>query len=202
MNKEFVSINRYKVQFTIITAFILSLLIIVIIYDSNKQTLQAKITNAANANKPQGISTDNSALAMMESVQNLLSELKSDPNNYDLIVQAGNAFFDIGRYQQAIQYYKKAVQIQSVTELYVDMGVCYFNLGHLDSALTIMNEGIKTSPNHKQGLYNIGIVLYNLGDTDGAVLKWQQLIKAHPNTAEAIRVQQYIDEIKNVQTGT
>ena len=139
---------------------------------------------------------------MMESVQNLLSDLKTDPNNYNLIVQAGNAFFDIGRYRQAADYYKKANTIRPATEILIDLGVCYFNLGHLDSALVIMNEGLKSSPNHKQGLYNIGIVLYNLGDYDSAVVKWKQLIKAHPNTVEAIRVQQYINEIKDIQPGT
>jgi outer membrane protein assembly factor BamD (BamD/ComL family) len=51
-------------------------------------------------------------------------------------------------------------------------------------------------------LYNIGIVLYNLGDYNSAVVKWEQLIKAHPNTVEAIRVQQYINEIKDLQPGT
>ena len=138
----------------------------------------------------------------MESVQQLISDLKANPNDYNLIIQAGNAFFDIGGYKQAIHYYKKANNIKPVVEILIDMGVCYFNLGYLDSALIVMQEGIKKNPNHKQGLYNIGIVLYNLGDFESAVVKWEQLIQAHPNTAEAIRVQQYINEIKNTQTGT
>jgi tetratricopeptide (TPR) repeat protein len=139
---------------------------------------------------------------MMESVQKLMSDLNSNPNDYDLIVQAGNAFFDIGRYKQAIHYYKMANSIKSITEIFIDLGVCYFNLGYLDSALIVMQEGIKKNPNHKQGLYNIGIVLYNLGDFNGAVVNWQRLIQAHPNTAEALKVQQYINEIKNTKIGT
>ena len=138
----------------------------------------------------------------MESVQKLMRDLKSDPDNYDLIVQTGNAFFDIGRYNQALHYYKEANDINPAADIFIDLGVCYFNLGQLDSALSAMNEGIKFNPVHKQGLYNIGIVLYNLGDYEGAISKWDQLIKAHPNTTEANRVQQYIYEIKELQTGT
>jgi len=135
-------------------------------------------------------------------VQELLSNLKSDPKNYDIIVQTGNAYFDIGLYQEAIEYYKKANDMQPVPDILIDIGVCYFSLGQLDSALAAMNKGIQYRPDHKQGLYNIGIVLYNLKDYEGAIGKWTQLIETHPNTVEAIRVKEYINEIKNLQTGT
>ena len=131
-----------------------------------------------------------------------MTELQEDPDNFNLIVQAGNAFFDIGRYNQAIQYYEKAITIQPVVDILIDLGVCYFNLDKLDSALTTMEEALKQNPNHKQGLYNIGIVLYNIGRIESALENWQHLTHAHPGTPEADRVQQYINEIKNTQTGT
>lgn len=197
-----VKIKQVKSQFIVIAAFVASLVIIFFIYDSNRQSLQAKISKTTVSTQSSQTTPENSAMAIMESVQKLLSDLKADPNNYDLIVQAGNAFFDIGRYNTAAEYYKKANSIQPVTEILIDLGVCYFNLGYLDSALTVMNDGIKFDPDHKQGLYNIGIVLYNLGDFNEAIAKWQHLIHVYPNTAEAIRVQQYINEIKDLQTGT
>lgn len=145
--------------------------------------------------------TDTVAMETIQSIQQLMVKLKSDPDNYDLIVQSGNAFHDIGRYNQAIRYYKKANTIQLVEDVIIDLGVCYFNLGKLDSALTIIEKALRQNPDHKQGLYNIGIVLFNLGNINGALDNWQHLIHTHPNTSEADRVQQYINEIKNTQTG-
>lgn len=140
---------------------------------------------------------------MMKSIKQVLIELEEDPKNYNLIVQAGNVYFDIQQYNQALKYYIKAISIQVDENVLIDLGVCYFNLGKLDSALVTLEDALKHNPNHKKGLYNIGIVLYNLGHFNGALKNWQHLIYIHPNTEEADQVQQYINEIKNnTQIGT
>ncbi len=202
MKRSLLKIKKVKSQFIIITAFTISLIIILLVYNSNRLTSKAKVSKIAIEKQAQQNASDRSAQDIMEAVQKLINDLKSNPYDYNLNVQAGNAFFDIGRYKQAIQYYKIANTIKPITEIFIDLGVCYFNLGYLDSALIVMQEGIRNHPTHKQGLYNIGIVLYNLGDFNGAVVNWRRLIQAHPNTTEAIRVQHYINEIKNAQTGT
>ena len=133
----------------------------------------------------------------MKSIKPALTELEKDPKNYNLIVQAGNVYFDIQQYNQAIKYYIKANSIQIDENVLINLGVCYFNLGKLDSALVTMEDALKYNSNHKKGLYNIGIVLYNLGHINGALKNWQHLIHVHPNTEEVDQVQQYINEIKN-----
>jgi tetratricopeptide (TPR) repeat protein len=141
-------------------------------------------------------------MAMMQSIQKLMSDLKENPENYQLNVQAGNAYFDIGRYQQALKYYKRANFIRHDENVMVDLGVCYFNIGKLDSALTFMQAVLEHKPDHKQALYNVGIVYYNLNNFNKALENWQHLIHVYPNTPEADRVQQYINEIKNRKNGS
>ena len=148
-------------------------------------------------------SDDKNILELMQSIQKLMIDLEDNPDNYNLIVQAGNAYFDIQKYNQAIKYYTKANHIRINENVLIDLGVCYFNLGKLDSALIVMQKALNHNPEHKQGLYNIGIVLYNSGQLNRAVDNWEYLIQTHPNTQEAIRVQQYINEINShAKTGT
>lgn len=177
-------------------------MIILIIYDSNRQTLAAKIADVSERQRSTGSMRNSDATAMMESVQKLMRDIKENPDDFNLNVQAGNAFFDIGRYNQAIQYYKKAISISHDENVMVDLGVCYFNTGKLDSALTAMQNALQHDSDHKQALYNIGIVYYNLNNIDDALKYWQFLIQSHPETDEAKRVEQYINEIKNRQNGS
>lgn len=200
MRREF-KINRAKSYYIIITAFIVSLIILLLIFDSNRKNLAAKLSNAALTDQARQIPSDDNSIQMMQSIQKLMSDLAANPDDYNLNVKAANAYFDIGKYQQAIKYYKKANSIRLVTEVQIDLGICYFNLGKLDSALITMQYGLKINPNHKQGLYNIGIVLYNMGQTDKAIEKWKQLIQHYPSSAEANNARQYINELKSTQTG-
>ena len=78
----------------------------------------------------------------MKSIKPALTELEKDPKNYNLIVQAGNVYFDIQQYNQAIKYYIKANSIQIDENVLINLGVCYFNLGKLDSALVTMEDAL------------------------------------------------------------
>lgn len=139
----------------------------------------------------------------MRMIQSILMELEKNPQNVDLLVQAGNAYFDIGQFEKAIIYYKNALTGEPENaELLIDLGVAYFNLGQLDSALVLMQKALHVEESHKQGLYNIGIVYYNLGRMEQAIQSWNNLIIKHPGSAEAQAAKEFIDQLKKQQTGT
>lgn len=137
----------------------------------------------------------------MQSIQSLLNELKKQPNNYDLMVSAANAYFDIGRFEKAVTYYKKALTFKNESNVLIDLGVCYFNLNKLDSSLVFIQNVLNENPNHKQGLYNIGIVYYNLGNLNEAKNAWEFMVEKHPNSREADNARQFIEEINKQTSG-
>jgi tetratricopeptide (TPR) repeat protein len=40
----------------------------------------------------------------------------------------------------------------------VDLGVCYFNLGSSDEALSLFQKALAIEPNHPVALFNMGVV--------------------------------------------
>ncbi|HID40465.1 MAG TPA: tetratricopeptide repeat protein [Calditrichaeota bacterium] len=133
----------------------------------------------------------------MVRVQALKEAIETNPDDVKSMVQLANLYFDVSKFAQAIQYYKRALMIeQTNTNVLIDLGVAYFNTGKGDSALTFMNKALEIAPDHKQGLYNIGIVYYNLDKFDKAVNYWQILIRKYPQSREAQNAQSFIEQIK------
>ena len=93
-----ISIKQVNSLYIILASFVVALIIILMIYDSNLTTLENKISATANPNAEQPQVSNESAMQMMESIQTLMKALAEDPDNYNLNVQAANANFDISRF--------------------------------------------------------------------------------------------------------
>jgi len=174
-----------------------------LIYDSNRRSLEGKISALSSAQGPHSVAGQPPTGELMRMIQSILMELEKNPDNVDLQVQAGNAYFDIGQFDKAVGYYKGASALApDNAEILIDMGVSHFNLGQLDSALVFMQQALQIEDGHKQGLYNIGIVYYNLGRFDQAIQAWNELIQKHTNSAEAQAAKEFIEQLKKQQSGT
>lgn len=137
----------------------------------------------------------------MQKIQELKNAVAADPDNYQLNVDLGNNYFDIGRFDLAIKYYHKAIHLNSgQPAVLIDMGVSHFNVNNYDSALVYINQALKLDPRHVQGLYNAGIVYYNLKQYDQAIAVWQKLIRYHANSREAQSAQQFIKQVEAQKT--
>lgn len=173
------------------------------IYDSNRRSLEDKISALSSDQRPHNDAGQPPSGEIMRMIQTILMELEKNPDNVDLMVQAGNAHFDIGQFDKAIIYYKNVSALHpGNAEILIDLGVSYFNLSQLDSALVFMQQALQIEDSHKQGLYNIGIVYYNLGRMDQAIQSWNKLIQKHTNSAEAQAAKEFIEQLKKQQTGT
>jgi tetratricopeptide (TPR) repeat protein len=175
-------------------AFVLSIIAIVLITNSNQKSYQNKLASKVVQN-PQNQENLNN---MMTSIQDLRKELNANPQSYELNVKMANNFFDIGRFPDAVKHYQIALKINnSDPNVLIDLGVAYFNINASDSALNYINEALKINPNHPQGLYNSGIVHFNMGDSLGAVKMWEKLIKMNSDTPQAQTAKKFIDQLKN-----
>ncbi len=130
--------------------------------------------------------------------QHLLDNLKANPNGWQENVELGNFLFDNQRFNNAIPYYKKALEIKpDVPDIMVDAGVCYFNLKQFEQVKTYFEQALALDKNHVNALYNLGIVSAQLGEMPKMVEYWERLINVAPESEQARSAQRMIDQVKN-----
>ncbi len=176
-------------------------MVVLLIIDSNRKEVERKLfTNSQKQTgmQQQGeIPPNHPDLAAMEHIKELEDQLKNDPHNGELMVHLANSYFDIGRFDRAIAFYKKAIAHKmSTPEVLIDLGVSYFNISKMDSALIFVDEALKIKPDHRLALLNKGVIEFNLGRYNAAINSWQKLIQLHPGTKEATNAKEFIKEAK------
>lgn len=136
-----------------------------------------------------------------EMIEQAQQQLKTDPENIELIIHLANLLFDSGRFQEAIPYYQKALDHQPKNiDVIVDQGVCYFNMQQYPRADELFNQALQIDPLHLNALYNSGIVALQLGNIDKLMEVWGRLIRTSPDSEQAQRATQYLESIhENVE---
>ncbi|HYE23782.1 MAG TPA: tetratricopeptide repeat protein [Clostridia bacterium] len=136
----------------------------------------------------------------------VLAQLKSDPNNPELLANAGNMYYDAQQYPTAIEFYSKSLQADPKnTNVRTDLATSYWYLGDADKAIATFDEVLKQEPNKANALFNRGIVKWQgKMDVDGAVKDWQTLLKTNPNYEARDKVEQFIAQAQkhsNIKPG-
>ncbi len=182
----------------IVLAFIAALAVILIIYNSNRRTLAEKLAQASTQQQSVQQQQQQPSMEMMQEIEQLKERAQNNPNDFDAQVELANNYFDINRYDQAVDYYLRAIAINDQNpNVLIDLGVSYFNSNMADSALIYVNKALELEPHHVQGLYNVGIIYYNIGQVDKAIQNWEHLIEVKGNTREAQAAEQFIQQIKS-----
>jgi len=128
----------------------------------------------------------------------LLDALKTNPNDFDSLVKLGNLYYDAQGFQEAVQYYERALAIHpDNADVRTDMGTAYWYAGNADRAIAELEKALKYRPGYAKTLFNLGVVRWQgKMDPKGAVQAWQELLKANPNYPERQLVEQYIAKAK------
>lgn len=129
-------------------------------------------------------------------IEETANQLKQNPKNIQLNVQMGNMLFDGQKYEEAIPYYSKALELEPGNpDVIVDLGVCYFNLDDFPRAKELFQEALTESPNHINALYNLGVVSVRLKEMDVLMEAWSKLVEIAPGSPQAAQATQILDEI-------
>ena len=134
--------------------------------------------------------------------QNMFNQLKdrvaTDPNNAKANIDLGNFLFDSQRFDEAIVYYKKALELNPKNaDVLVDAGVCDFQMQRFDEAKTYFEKALKVDPKHANALYNLGVVSAQQGDMSGMLAAWEKLIEVAPESGPAQTARQMMEQVKN-----
>jgi len=135
---------------------------------------------------------------LAKAAEPLLAQLKTNPNNTDVLVQLGNLYYDGQNYQQAIDYYERALKIQpNNADVRTDLGTSYWYLGEPDKALANFQKSLAIRPNHPGTLFNVGIVEWQgKKDPKAAVVAWEKLLQTNPDFPQKDQVQMLIERAK------
>ncbi len=121
-----------------------------------------------------------------KTVEPLLEQLKSKPNDPALLSQIAKAYFSTHQFAEAISYAERAVQAdpKNVGNR-ADLASYQFFSGDADKALANLDEALKVEPGNAQVLFNVGLIRMRAkNDKAGAIAAWQLLLKSNPNLPE------------------
>ena len=167
----------------------------------------APTTAATPALQPGATAAEPSAADLKQTADTqaapLLAQLKSDPNNADLLTNIGNLYYDAKQYATAVDYYGQVLKIKpTVASVRTDMGTAYWFMGDADRALAEFTQALKDSPNYPNALYNRGMVRWQgKSDGDGALADWNKLLATAPQYDGRAQVEQMVAEVKQHQAG-
>ena len=95
----------------------------------------------------------------------------------------GDTFFDLGKFEDAIQNYDKAIELDSNVNsvYYYNRGNAYFSLGKFEEAIQDYNKAIDLNPNDDLSYSNRGNAYFSLGKFEDAIQDYNKAIDLNPN---------------------
>lgn len=135
----------------------------------------------------QNTGDDNAALR--SSIRQLEAGLAAEPDNLELLVNLGNAYFDIDEPRKSIEYYERALELNPDMPLVLaDCGVMYRKIDQPDKAIELFRKAIEMDPDLPQAYFNLGAVLrMEKDDPLGAAVAWQKYLELTPNPDPRIK---------------
>ncbi len=128
----------------------------------------------------------------------LKSTLVLNPRDLNTLTQLGNLYYDHGQFQEAIEYYGRALDINPQNpNIRTDRGTSYWNIGQPDAAIAEFKKSLDVDPSHAQTLYNLGIVYLNgKNNHEEARKAWERLLATNPSYPERAKVERQLASLQ------
>jgi tetratricopeptide (TPR) repeat protein len=134
-------------------------------------------------------------LSSLEQIKKLESRVDSRKDDFTSLLQLAHLLNDSGFKEKAIDRYKQYLKTKfSEPDVWVDMGVCYYELEKNEEAVNSMEKAIKLNPNHQIAHLNLGIVNFSLGNKEKALNFWKKAVALDPNSEVGKRAQELINQ--------
>jgi tetratricopeptide (TPR) repeat protein len=143
---------------------------------------------------------------LLQRIESWLTQAKADLKDRQVRVSLGNAYYDMGRFDAAVQWYEEALNLDDGdVRVTTDLGTSYLYLGRVDDAVQTYEKSLALDPYHPQTLQNLGIAHFSTGRYAQAVEVWEVLVEKHPDYPNADEIREQIETARMHQlqaTGT
>jgi tetratricopeptide (TPR) repeat protein len=116
--------------------------------------------------------------------------VRSEPASLDPFIKGklanehgklGDAYYDLGRYDQALDEYRKAVGLRpNFMDILTKVGITLREKGDLDQAIEVLAKAKETAPKYVPAYVHLGITYYAKGRRDLALQEWKSAQKIDP----------------------
>jgi len=115
-----------------------------------------------------------------------LDLVRKNPNNSYYLQRLAEAQFDLGKYREAAESYKKAIKLAPYRPmLHYGLGLCYLKLGDKKNALKEFQEELKVTGNMNElAWYQIGLLYKEQKKYEDAEKAFQWALKRAPALAD------------------
>jgi tetratricopeptide (TPR) repeat protein len=148
------------------------------------------IAGGQNAGNPQG---------MQAEVTASIEKARNEPQNFDAQVKAAELYYQIQRYDQAIEYLLKANQLKPTDYQTVKiLGMVNLDAGHYDTAEKWYRAALKMKSDDVMVLSGLAAVTLQQGNAKAAADAIAQLEKVDPNSED---LPQFRDKLASLKAG-
>jgi tetratricopeptide (TPR) repeat protein len=135
-----------------------------------------------------------------EAVPLLKQVVELAPGRWEALQSLGNAYLNLGRYQEAIDTYEAGVVAcqaeltggapkdrlkAALGQMFMREGNAFLKLGKPQAALALYTKLAEIDPNPGQAYFNLAATLYNQGQMEAAVTYCDKAIAVDPKRADA-----------------
>lgn len=122
------------------------------------------------------------SVALLNQISQLKKRLETDPENYGILINLGNNYYDLNNPAESVKYYEMALRIRpDVPEVMVDCGAMYRELGKIDTALAMFTRATQLAPDLPQAFFNLGALYYDEKDDPAEAARiWQGFLDSNP----------------------
>jgi tetratricopeptide (TPR) repeat protein len=114
------------------------------------------------------------------------SELCISPNCFEALSGLGSAYYKIGKIDEAIGCYKRAIEIESHDpNVYSNLGMALVAKGKFDQAISFYNKALQLAPDSINIHLNLGVALTSGGKLDEAAKEYDKILSIQPQNAVA-----------------
>lgn len=120
---------------------------------------------------------------MQADVAETIEQARREPKNFEAQMKAGGLFYQIKRYEQALEFYRRAQQIKPDDfEVLSQLGNSTFDLGQYDEAARWYNEALRVRPDAVNVRTDLGLTYYlrTPRDLDRAIEIYREALKYDP----------------------
>ena len=137
-------------------------------------------------------------LKKFEEAREYLSRALKLNRNREVLELIGDVYFELGKYENALENYKDAARLEASEELYYKLALTSYRMERVGEALKYLNNVLKTSK--KAEYYLLASELYlKKGSLDSALKYAQQAYQIKDSTETRMRLANILFELKKYE---